>query len=219
MQLNDLKIAYDIVMNFKKYDTLSSPPKVNTLDYKVPKLDGIHSKLWGKNIDEVKLNTLEYILYDLHNMDEDKVISNLIALLYYWKIRKRKQSKMDEVYQEVVKHYTIQNKELKNDKLNKGKCVYLVKISIGSRTLYKIGKTEDIHQRIINLQSDIKCRYPLVSIAIDILEVKYYAYSDEIEKLILIKAKSKIIDKHKLNFKGSTEAFEDIELIDVFNEI
>lgn len=216
MQLDDFRIAYDMVNNFKKYDTVSNPPKINTLAYQVPKIEGIHPKLWGKNIDEVKLNTLEYILYDLHKMDEDKIISTLIALLYYWKIRKRKQSKMEESYQEVINHYTIKNEALSYKSIIKGECVYLVKIHIGSKTLFKVGKTKNINQRMINLQSDIKSNYPLVSVTVVILEVKFCDNSDEIEEVVLSEARSIIPDKHKLNFKGNTETFENSIMESIF---
>jgi hypothetical protein len=219
MQLDDFRIAYDIVNNFKKYDTVSNPPKINTLVYQVPKIEGIHPKLWSKSIDEVKLNTLEYILYYLHNIDEDKVISTLIALLYYWRIRKRKQAKMDEVYQEVIKHYTIENKVYCDTNTCKGKCVYLVKIYIGSMTLYKVGQAIDLHQRMINLQSDIKSSYPLVSVGMSILAVKLCDNSDKLEEIILSEAKSKITKKHKFNFKGYTEAFKSESLIAIFNNL
>lgn len=142
MIINDLKIAYDIVNNFKKYDTLSNPPRINKLDYKVPCIDGISKYEWGKDIEEVNPNTLQYILYNLHNLDYSKVIDTTIALLYYWKVRKRNILKMEKVYQEILNHYLVVNESATNNHLlKKEKCIYLIEINIGIKSM-KITKEQ-----------------------------------------------------------------------------
>jgi hypothetical protein len=218
MTINDLKIAYDIINNFKKYDTLSNPPRINKLDYKVPCIDGISKYEWGKDIEEVNPNTLQYILYNLHNLDYSKVIDTTIALLYYWKVRKRNILKMEKVYQEILNHYLVVNESTTNNHfLKKENCVYLIEINIGSTTLYKIGKTSDINERFANLKSNIQKMYSTVSVGIKILNLIYNHNNETIEKEILnkIDAKNK---KHKFYFNGHTESFLDKCAIDIYNE-
>lgn len=217
MELNDLKIAYDMVSKFNKYDTLSTPPKINTLYYKVPIVKGLHCGEYGKDIEDVKPNTLEYILYHLHDIDYTLLIDTLIALLYYWKFRKRKSIHMEQVYQEVVRHYTIEHKPYTNySDGKKGNCIYLVKIYIGSVTLYKVGITKDIHQRMINLQSDINMKYPFVFVGIAVQKVIYCDKNKELEQILLNEVSNYNIKKHKFFFDGHTESFESDILIDIF---
>jgi predicted GIY-YIG superfamily endonuclease len=220
MELNDLKIAYDIVSKFNKYDTLSTPPKVNTLNFKVPIISGIHQGEHRKNIEEVKPNTLEYILYYLHNIDFTMIINTLIALLYYWKFRKRKSLMMKEVYQEIVNHFTVHNEPYKwNEKTKKGNCVYIIKIEIGNKVLYKVGKTKDLHQRMLNLQSNINANYSFVSVGITIKEVLYCDNHAEKEKILLTEIRNRNIKKHKFYFKGHTECFESDILFELWTKM
>ncbi len=219
MQLDELKIAYDMINKFSKYDTLSNPPRINTLDYRVPVVSGLHSGEYGKNIEEVKQNTLNYILYHLHDIDYTLVTDTLIALLYYWKFRKKKSLKMEQAYQEIVSHYTVEHEPYtRYENSKKGNCIYLVKIYIGSKILYKVGITEDIHQRIVNLQSDINIKYPCISVGIDVQKVIYCENNKEMEKILLNDAKSHNIKKHKFFFDGYTEAFESDILINIFKQ-
>ena len=219
MKESDLKIAYKMVKNFKKYDTMSNPPKINNLEYTVPYIDGLHPEVRGKNIDEVYPNTLVYILYYLHGSDIIRTIDALMALLYYWQFRRREPAKMEEVYKDIVHHYTISNQPYKHYVDSKlGECIYLVKLSIGSKTLYKVGVTEDIHSRLKNLQSDVQTSYPLVSIGLEPINVVYTDGAIGVEELILDDARKTITSCHKFNFKGSTEAFKDSILIDLFHK-
>lgn len=216
MTINDLKIAYDIINNFKKYDTLSNPPRINKLDYKVPCIGGISKYEWGKDIEEVNPNTLQYILYNLHNLDCSKVIDTIIALLYYWKVRKRDNFKMEKVYQEILNHYLIVNESTTNNHLlKKEKCIYLIEINIGNSTLYKVGKTSSIKDRFTNLKLNIQEMYSNVSTGIKILGIIYNQNNENIEKEILNKMDTKNI-KHKFYFNGHTESFKNIVVIDIF---
>lgn len=208
-----------MVKNFRKYDTESIPPKINKLEYSVPNISGISKYECGKNIDEVYPNTLTYILYYLHGSDTIRTIDALMALLYYWQFRKRESHVMEKIYQEVVSHYTVQNKPYTYYAESKiGKCIYLVKLSIGSKILYKIGITEDIHSRFKNLQYDIQNSYPLVSVGLEPIKAVFTDSADEVERLILEQANQTISNKHKFNFRGSTESFNDTKLIAIFNE-
>jgi hypothetical protein len=220
MELDDLETAYNIVSRFNKYDTLSSPPKINTLNFEVPIISGIHKGEYRKNIEEVKPNTLEYILYYLHDIDFTMIINTIIALLYYWKFRKRKALIMEQVYQEVVNHFTTQHEPYKgNEKIKKGTCIYLVKIEIGNKVLYKIGKTKDLHQRMINLQSNINVNYSFVSVGITIKEVIYCDNYDEREERLLTEIRNINIKKHKFYFDGHTECFESDILFELWTKM
>lgn len=220
MELEDLETAYNIVSRFNKYDTLSSPPKIHTLNFEVPIISGIHKGEYRKNIEEVKPNTLEYILYYLHDIDFTMIINTIIALLYYWKFRKRKALIMEQVYQEVVNHFTIQHEPYKgNKKIKKGTCVYLVKIGIGNKVLYKIGKTKDLHQRMLNLQSNINANYPFVSVGVTVKEVLYCDNHNEIEERLLKEIRNINIKKNKFYFNGCTESFENIVVVDIFKKL
>ncbi len=214
MELNDLEIAYDIINNFQKYDTLSNPPRINKLDYKVPSIDGISRYEHGKDVDSVKPNTLKYILYYLHNIEHSIIIDTVIALLYYWKIRKNNKSMFEKSYIEIVNHYTLTHNSYSFNYSN-GECVYLIKIDIGSETLYKIGSTTNFNQRMTNILSDIKSKYEYVSCNIEPLQVEYTSMYYEIETNILNQLKEK---KHNFYFNGHTESFKKIETIDIFNK-
>lgn len=219
MKESDLRIAYEMVKDFRKYDTMSSPPKINRLDYTVPNISGLYPSVRGKNIDEVYPNTLVYILYYLHGSDIIRTIDALMALLYYWQFRQRNQTKMEIVYKDIVHHYTISNQPYKHYVGSKlGECIYLVKLSIGSKILYKVGVTEDIHSRLKNLQSDTQISYPLVSIGLEPISVVFIDGAVVVEANILEAARKTITTKHKFNFKGSTEVFNDEKLIDIFNK-
>jgi hypothetical protein len=219
MSEDDLSIAYCMVKNFKKYDTESNPPRINKLEYSVPKISGISKHEHGKNIDEVYPSTLAYILYHLHGSDAIRTTDALVALLYYWQFRKRNLHMMEKAYQEIVSHYTVQNKPYTYYAKSKmGKCVYLVKLSIGSKVLYKVGVTEDVHSRFKNLQSDIQNSYQLVSVGLEPINAVFVDSADEVEGFILEQANKTITTKHKFNFRGSTESFDDTQLIVIFNE-
>jgi hypothetical protein len=214
MELEDLQVAYDIVNNRTVFDNIENP-----LQYKIPNIDTIHYGEHHKTIKQVTPSVLNYILYNLHNLDYEFVIETLMALLYYWKFRKRKLSKMEEAYKEVIYHYTVKHTpyiKYKNHK--QGNCIYLVKIYMGSRVLYKVGITKDIHKRMINLQSDITSKYPYISVGIDIQEVIYCSNSEDIEETILQVARSYKINKHKLFFNGHSECFESEALINIFKQ-
>ncbi len=220
MKQNDLQMAYDIVSNFTKYDTMSNPPKINTLYYKVPKQTGISRWEYYKDIEEVSKSTLEYILYRLHNASHTLIMNTLIALLYYWRFRERKPTMMQQVYNEAVSHYTVENQPYtRYESAIKVNCVYLIKINIGCDTLYKVGQTEDIHSRMINLQSNISKRYSSVSVGVVVQEVKYCSNCKEVEEELLKEARNKLTKKHKFYFDGHTESFESDKLIDIFKQI
>lgn len=212
MNLNDLKIAQDIVNNFQKYDTLSKPPKINKLEYKVPSINGISTYEHGKDIESVKPNTLKYIIFHLHNVDYSLIIETTIALLYYWKFRKNKKTLLEETYKEIVNHYTLSHNNCFYN-YNDGECVYLIKIYIGSHTLFKVGKTASFNQRMSNILSDVKSKYEYVSCSIEPLKVHYTLSSYEIEQNILRELKK----DHKFFFNGHTESFSDKNVINIYN--
>ena len=126
---------------------------------------------------------------------------------------------MEEAYKEVLTHYTIQNKSLPiDDNIVIGNCVYLLKIKLGTKVLYKIGKTNDIRKRVSNLTSNISSNYSLVSVSIDILDIKYCNNIDEAEELLLKEARQKITSKNKFFFNGHTECFDSKILVQIFHE-
>jgi hypothetical protein len=214
MTVDDLQKAYEIIEKRTIWDNIDNP-----LKYKVPNIKGIH---WGechKTVKEVKPNTMEYILFYLHDLDYELAIETLMAYLYYWKFRKKKLSKMNELFQRVKTHYTIQNTPYRSsNKTQKCDCVYLIKISIGSKTLYKVGRSKDIHKRMIDIQSDINTNYPLVSVGLEVLATHYCEDSHKLEKMVLDSIRAKISKKNKFFFKGSTEAFENHIVTDIFKQ-
>lgn len=213
MNINDLKIAYDIVNNFRKYDTLSIPPKINKLDYKVATINGITRYEHGKDINSVKPNTLRYILFNLHNIEYSIIIDNVIALLYYWKIRKNNKHMFEKAYEEIINHYTFKNDNYSFN-YKKGKCLYLIKIYIGKETLYKVGITASFNSRMANILSDIKSKYEHVSVSLKALQVEYTQNGYQMEKEILKGLKN----DHKFYFDGHTESFKNVEIINIFNK-
>ena len=212
MELNDLQIAYDIVKNRTVFDNIQKP-----LQYKISSIDAIHYGEHYKTIKEVTPSVLNYILYNLHNLDYDFAIETLMALLYYWKFRKRKLSKMEQVYKEVINHYTTEHTPYtRYENSKKANCIYLLKIYIGSKVLYKVGITEDINQRMINLQSDISIKYQFISVGVAVQDVIYCDSNEEKEQLILQEIRSIEKKKHKFYFNGHTECFENEILTNIF---
>ena len=126
---------------------------------------------------------------------------------------------MNKVYKEVVDHYTVINKPylFYAGSIKNKMCLYLVTIFIGSVQLFKVGYTTDIHQRMTNLQANLKTRYPLVSIGLKPLKVVYTEDAPELEKLILKEVSQLNLPKHKFNFEGSTEAFNSTDIPSIFN--
>ena len=212
----EIDMALMIVNDFVKYDTSAIPAKINTIDYSVPALRGIHKGQWHKNIDEVEPNTLAYIIYHLHRADAVHITDAVIAYLYYWKFRKKDKKKMFEEYKNIKKHYSIQNQNTIDKNLIKmGIGLYLLEITIGAKTLYKVGITEDVVLRISNLKSDIRTSYSHVSVGVKLLDVKYINKPKGTEEKIVEEANNRF-KKHKFNFRGSTESFEDGGLISIY---
>jgi hypothetical protein len=183
MLLKDFKEIYKFIENRGFMEN-----KLNPIDYKVPNLQGIIPQQRYRTIKEVRPDTLKYILYKLHNIDNDIATDTLMALLYYYKFRAKKQYKMERVYRKAIYHYIIKHPlYTKYENSKKGNCIYLVKINIGRKTLYKVGTTNDIHQRMTNLQSDISNFYQLVSVGIEVKKVIYCDNNNEVEQDILSK--------------------------------
>ena len=81
---DNFKVAYKVINSRSVFDNITNP-----LGYKVPKKSGIHFGDYYKTIKEVKPSTLQYILYKLHNLDYDLATDTLVALLYYYRFRKK----------------------------------------------------------------------------------------------------------------------------------
>ena len=212
MLLNEFKDIHSFIENRGFMEN-----KINPLEYKVPNLEGIIPQQKHKTIKEVRPDTLKYILYKLHNIDNDIATDTLMALLYYYKFRDKKLAKMETAYRKARYHYIIKHTPYTKDKnMKKGDCIYLIRINIGRKTLYKVGTTSDIHTRMINLQSNISKFYPLVSVGINIKKVIYCNNNKEIEETLLSEIRSNNIKKHKFFFDGHTEAFQSDMLLKIF---
>lgn len=211
MIINDIKQVYELINKRNVFTNIEKP-----IIYEIPKVKGIHYTEHGKTIKDVYPNTLEYIIYNLHDIDYSFLIESIMALFYYWKFRKNNKTKLNQVYKEIVNHYSSINKKIIQN-YDKGKCVYLLEIRIGSKTLYKVGKTTNFKDRISNLDYDIKSKYSFVSSSIKPLQVVYSSNFEEIEKSILNELNCKNQKKHNFYFNGHTESFENIEIISIYN--
>lgn len=211
----DFNLQYKIAKEWNKFETIDGsivkrePPK-----YVVPNLPGIHYKVLGKGINEVQYNTLEYILYYLHNVDYNTIEDTTMALYYYYIHRIRNPKQIREEPQKLIRHYNIINEQKKQQFIFEP-CVYLMEICIGSKKVYKIGKTTDLQSRYNNLLSSVKTNYSLVSVAVNIKETYISEDIDEIEKEMLIKISSSMKNT-KFYFKGHTESFESEKVIDIY---
>ena len=209
-------LQLELIINWKKYVMEDgSLIKKEPPHYEVPSLKGIHSKVIGKNINEVQLNTLEYILYNLHDADCNLIEETAMALFYYYLHRIRSTFKLKKVYNNLIEHYNIIH-EQEPCHIDDAACVYLLQINIGSKKLYKVGKSTDLKSRYYNLISDIKANYPLVSVNVNVLNQYNTNEIDYIEKKILdlISLKHK---NTKFFFEGHTESFESEEIVNIYN--
>ena len=161
---DELLDAFELVNNFRFRDIKKGIFNTFPLShYKVPRVDGIQKEVYDKGINQVKPNTLKYIIFNLHNADENIIIEAIVVLLYCYK-KKQETKTMREVFKRILHHYTVANKEesILLDIKEKA-IVYSISFDIGSITYNKFGYTTD-KKRIEKLRSDIKSRYPHVSI-------------------------------------------------------
>lgn len=209
MIIDEIKQAYEFINKRTVFTNINHP-----INYNIPKIKGIHFKEYGKNIKEVYPNTLKYIIYNLHNIDYSFLIETIVALFYYYKFRKQSEIELNQVYKDIINHYSILYEKQMID-YKEGECIYLIEINIGSSRLYKVGKTSDFNLRMRNLASEISKKYQFVNTSINPLNVVYTSISDELEKKILNEIDEK---KHGFYFKGHTESFKNIEIINIFNK-
>ncbi len=205
--------AIDIVTSYKRRGMngqLNEP-----MNYNVPKADGIHRSVWGKDISSVKPNTLKHIIYTLQMIDEDMLHRAIVALFYYWKVRKRnKISEMKRECNEILNHYIQTNTNRDIDVGNNSEMkFYLLEVRIGAMECYKLGYTsKPIKRRVDTIRSDITKNYPLVSSSVNIIEYWESKNAKEIE--------SELKEEHdkqlgtKYYFNGSTECFTDLLLVE-----
>ena len=212
MDVNDIKEAYNFINKRNVFTNITNP-----IIYVIPRIKGIHKGEYGKTIKDVYPSTLKYIIYNLHDINYDFLIESIIALFYYCKFRKNSNIMLNRVYEDIINHYTYKDIQ-PITKYEKGKSIYLIKIEIGSETLYKIGKTSDFNKRITNIKDDIESKYGYVSVRIEPLQVFYISNIDEVENEILSQIRSKKNVKHKFYFNGHTESFLDKCVIDIYNE-
>ncbi len=157
--------AFKLVNNFKSMDLKTQTFNQFPLKhYRVPEVDGIHKGEYRKGIHKVKPSTLKYILFYLHNVDEDMIIEALIVLLYHWKVKKKDTKRMRKVYNRVYEHYTVTNKDsVPMVTINYNAVVYSISFNVGSVKFNKFGYTTDKF-RFIKLIDDVKSKYPNVSV-------------------------------------------------------
>jgi hypothetical protein len=205
--------AYEIVKNFKRFDTASNPPKKHTLEYSVPKISGISKYEWGKNIDEVKPNTLDYIIYKLHSTEELLIQEAVMALLYYWKIRRRNIKKMEDVYLQIMHHYSVKPMNVEQDFPDDNKIyVYHISWSIGSKRVYKVGYTTEFEKRVVSIANEVKRFYPLVNLGdLKIHRIIEFntteqaqSFEEEAKRSI---ENAEFVTKSKFYFTGSSESY------------
>ena len=161
---DELLDAFELVNNFRFRDIKKGIFNTFPLShYKVPRVDGIQKEVYDKGINQVKPNTLKYIIFNLHNVDENIIIEAIVVLLYCYK-KKQETKTMREVFKRILHHYTVANKE-ENILLDiKEKAiVYSISFDIGSITYNKFGYTTD-KKRLVKLLSDIKSKYPHVNV-------------------------------------------------------
>ena len=213
---NELKIAYEIVDSFIKYDTRSNPPRINTLDYRVPKLNGIIKYHWGKRIEEVKPNILEHIVFYLHNTEVSTIVDGVIGLLYYHKIRSRNLMKMESVYKNITRYYSSTNsRDIPLATILSEAIVYSISFSIGTNKINKFGLASD-KNRYRKLISDVRSNYKHTSVGGFIVnqEIQFHTLEQaerfEEEALNNLK-KHELYSKCKYLFDGYTEAYLDAE--------
>lgn len=163
--LTKLKESLKRVKSFKVMDVKTGVRnKFYLSDYKVPIVDGISKFEYNKGIDKVKPSTLEYIILNLHNVDEDMVVDALEVLMYYWRIKKKNPRTMKIKFKEIVLHYTIKHdEEIPCANIEYVAIVYSISFNIGSIRINKFGITTD-KDRYKKLISDARSKYELVSI-------------------------------------------------------
>ena len=213
--------AKEIVLSYKRRGIngqLNEP-----MIYNVPRADGLHYRTWGKDISSVKPNTLKHIIYTLQMIDEDMLQRAIVALFYYWKVRRRnKISELQREYDEILKHYTKSNTNREIDAgNNKEMKFYLLSIHIGSMQCYKLGITsKQMQRRVATIRSDVAKNYPLVSSSVNVLECWESNNAKEIESELKEQYDEQLGSKYYFN--GSTECFTDLLLIkkarDRFND-
>jgi hypothetical protein len=213
LSTKDLKIAYDMVNDFKRFDLKTKTFNTFTLiDYQVPKVDGIHSGEYGKGINKVKPSLLEYMIFKLHNVNKDMIFEAIICLLYYWKFRREEPRIRKQVYIRIHHHYAVTHcLTMPIISINDEAIVYYISFSIGSLNIVKIGVTTDIN-RFNKLISDITNNYPLVSVGnfkvMQIIQFKTKQQAMEFEKEAIKNIKlHKDYKKCKNYFDGYTEAY------------
>ena len=204
--------AKEIVLGYKRRGVngqLNEP-----MAYNVPRVDGLHYRTWGKDMSSVKPNTLHHIIYTLQQIDEDMLHRAIVALFYYWKIRKRnKMSELEREYDEILNHYTMTNT---NNSIgvgnNKEMKFYLLEINIGAMKCYKLGFTsEPMKRRVATIRSDIARNYPLVSSSVNLLNYLEDDNAKDIESEFKEQHQEQLGSKHYFN--GSTECFTDALLV------
>lgn len=201
--------AYKLVRDYRYLDPKTKLPNKFPFEYSTHQHQGIYRKLWRKDIKSVKPSTLEYILYNLHDVDEVMIYETLIAYLYYWKVRKKDFKTMIKKFKEVKSHYEVLH-TLKIPQIDSKPSVYYISFYIGNIKLYKIGYSDNPTERFKQLFKDIKANYPLVSIGeLEIIDIQSYSTKREalrMEQKILDKYKQ---DNHKFLFNGHTEVYLD----------
>lgn len=179
-------------------------------EYKTPRRDYILVNQQGKAINELRLSTLEYIMFKAVEATEDEKVDALFAYLYYYKYKKklhRLPDKMKDVVNSVIEHYTIVNKQDKYCYKYLGSVLYLVNIKIGKyRSLYKVGISDDIDTRLTRLRSDIMSNY-CVSVSVEPLNVWIVSNNKKLEKEVLEKILDVVKYDSGFKFKGSEESF------------
>ncbi len=208
-----LKTAYDIVNEFEKINKTVFPQTINTFPFKytVPKLKGITKYQWGKNIKEVKPSTLKYIIYYLHSTDCDIIFEATVALLYYYKVRKKNIDEMNNTYKDILHHYTVK-RDPKKHNVEDTIVVYYISFFIGSKLVYKVGYSTQPIKRFKEILTSIKKYYEDVSVGdFNIHQLVQFdtikqaqAFEEEAKKYI---KNNNNVSKCKIHFQGFSEAF------------
>jgi len=173
----------------------------------VGKKDGIHKSLWFKNFSSLYPSELKHIIKYLNKCSEDMLLDATLAYLRYFKTKKK--SEYESEYEKLLNHYATENEnKIVKPNIDDDMELYLLEISIGSTTFYKIGISTNTSKRISNIRSDISIKYDMVATSVNLIKSWRTTEAEEYETKYI----SEISTKLKYCFNGSSECFMSSEL-------
>jgi hypothetical protein len=209
----------DYSKKIMEYNPFNPTPEHEELlqNYKTPSTEYISKSARALDKDQVKLDTLEYLIERCYQCTEDERHQACIVTLYRFSLEasvdlvNEAKTELADILQSKVTKRTFDTSFLKDVTQGYSKSFfYLLKIEIGVNTIFKYGITKnDIRARLAQIKSDVDNKTPRNNSAY--IEPILLIHMDEVEELeeevkAALQMNNIITSGYK--FSGHTETFK-----------